>query len=106
MDSDFASKLQSVLSNPDAMSKITAIASSLGNGGSAGTQNEAQPEPPQESETRQAFNPISQVALPQSDHRIALLNSIKPLLREEKRGRVDSLLNALTVASMLKAFKK
>ncbi|MBE6692683.1 MAG: hypothetical protein E7586_05110 [Ruminococcaceae bacterium] len=106
MDSDFASKLQSVLSNPEAMSKITAIASSLGNGNSGETQKEVQPELPRETETHQAFTPVNQTALPQGDHRIALLNSIKPLLREEKRGRVDSLLNALTVASMLKAFKK
>ncbi len=106
MDSDFASKLQSVLSNPEAMSQITAIASSLGGGSGASTPTEPQPEAPREAEVQQTFPPISQTAFPQGDHRIALLNSIKPLLREEKRGRVDSLLNALTVASMLKSFKK
>ena len=104
MDSDFASKLQSVLSNPEAMSQITAIASSLGGGSGASTPTEPQPEAPREAEVQQTFAPISQTAFPQGDHRIALL--IKPLLREEKRGRVDSLLNALTVASMLKSFKK
>ncbi len=106
MDNDFASKLQNVLSNPEAMSKITAIASSLGNGSRDAPPQEPQIENKEEIELNQPVSSLNQVNFPQSDPRIALLNSVKPLLKAEKRGRVDSLLNALTVASMLKAFKK
>ena len=106
MDNDFASKLQNVLSNPDAMSKITAIASSLGNGNGVAPSQETQMENKEEREPTQPVSSLNQFNFPQSDPRIALLNSVKPLLKAEKQGRVDSLLNALTVASMLKAFKK
>ena len=100
MDSDFATKIQNILSNPDAMSKITAIASSLG-GSSVDEPTTPQPEP---EKTQPANSPM--FSFQQSDPRISLLNSVKPLLKEEKRGKVDSLLTALTMASMLKNFKK
>ena len=105
MDSDFAAKLQTLLSNPDAMSKITAIASSMGMGKNE-TDQSTSPEPKTEIASEEPTIPVAMPSFGQTDPRIALLNSIKPLLREEKRGRVDSLLNALTVATMLKAFKK
>jgi hypothetical protein len=86
------------------MSKITAIASSLGGNVPTDSSPSEQIEP--KSEPIQQTSPILRETYPQPDPRIALLNSVKPLLREEKRGRVDSLLNALTVASLLKGFKK
>lgn len=96
MDSDFQSKLQSVLSNPEALAKITDIASSLG-----GSQRGA------EEENGEIPNP----SLPlkpnfSTDPRLELLNSLKPLLREDKRSRIDSISKALTVASMMKSFRK
>jgi len=96
LENDFAAKLQSVLSNPEALAKISAIASSFG-----GT---LQPEEPAEA-PRDIPKKELPLALP-TDPRLALLSSVKPLLREEKRGKVDSLLTALTVASMLKNFRK
>lgn len=110
MDSDFASKLQNVLSDPEAMAKITAIASSLGapqqNSEPAPSEPLVSAPPVSEPDLLSALPSAAQGLVPQSDPRLALLASLKPLLREEKRGRVDSLLNALTVASVLKAFRK
>ena len=108
MDSDFASKLQNVLSDPEALAKISAIASSLGGNTNSSSESASAPAAAPMSEPKQ-IEPISlsaKSAVPQIDPRIALLSSLKPLLREEKRGRVDSMLNALTVASMLKTFRK
>ncbi len=93
MDSDFSAKLQNLLSDPTALAKITAIASSLG--------TDTQPE-----QTEPAPSAPSLPNIAPADPRIALLSSVKPLLRQEKQGKIDSLLSALTVASMLKNFRK
>lgn len=45
-------------------------------------------------------------ARPQSrDSRLTLLEALKPLLREEKRGKIDSLQRAMTMASVLKGLR-
>jgi hypothetical protein len=104
LDVDFSEKLKLVLSDPDAMAKITALASGLG--------KTAAPEAPS------AVEPTSDVAassdktnllLPSAqngDPRINLLASLKPLLREDRRDRVDALTQALTLAAMMKNFRK
>lgn len=103
MDGDFQEKLNKVLSDPDALAKITAIASSLG----ASPQNE--PKEPSVSEEKDETplipvpNPLTTAS---GDPRLQLLSSLKPLLREEKRDKIDSLTRALTVAAMMKSFKK
>ena len=103
MDNDFASKLQNILSDPTALAKISSIASSLGV--SAPSEEGSRPT----SEPTDAPQPPTQSLpqlMPQSDPRLALLASVKPLLKQEKQGRVDSLMNALNVAAMLKSFRK
>lgn len=126
MDSDFSAKLKSVLSDPEAISKITAIASSMMGGNSADTSAPFQPSAEQQANTQpQAQNPpqmqngipsednfknlaaLAQGFSPQvDDPRLALLCAIKPLLREDKRDRVDALTRALTVAAMMKNLRK
>ncbi len=102
MDKDFSEKLKSVLSDPTAMAKIGAIADSLGMGGNSGPPPEPAPikEQPQ----------IPQSLLPppsiNSDPKIALLESLKPLIKEEKRDRLDSIEKALSVMTIMKAFRK
>ncbi len=117
MDGDFAEKLKKVLSDPEAMSKITAIASGLG-ASAPMSATASEPVPPSEPETTTtqsaSATPLQQDALPalmqgintSGDPRISLLASLKPLLREEKRDRVDALARALTLASMMKNFRK
>lgn len=110
MDGDFGEKLKSVLSDPEAMAKISAIASSLGmNPAPESPRNE---QPPKESEPSpiEATDIVSAFSgmIPTSsgDPRVALLSSLKPLLREEKRGKIDALTRALSIASMMKNFRK
>ena len=107
MDGDFASKLKTVLSDPEALAKISAIASNLG-----ATPTEQPRLPEQKNEisstpSSDLLSSVSQNLFPiQNDPRVALLGSLKPLLREEKRGKIDALMNALAVASMMKNFRK
>ena len=103
LDADFTEKLKNVLSNPDAMSKIASIASGL---------TKSDPEIPSTAGESSASesNPLPNLPLPafsaDSDPRIALLSSIKPLLREDKRSKIDSLTRALMLSSMMKSFRK
>ena len=109
MDSDFGEKLKSVLSDPEAMAKITAIASSFGMSPSVETKEQPPPTAIPEPKKQEAdiASALSQL-MPSSanDPRIALLSSLKPLLREEKRDKIDALTRALSITSMMKNFRK
>ncbi len=104
MDSDFSEKLKTVLSDPTALAKISAIAESMGLGAPS-AQSEAPSEPPPAEPTPQT---IAQSILParSADPRMMLLETLKPLLKEEKRGRVDSIERALTVMNVMKTLRK
>ncbi len=89
IDSETAKKVMDILSNPEMMSRISAIAS-----GNAPKAPEAPPAPAIVQEQSQA--PPSKADL---------LLAIKPFLREEKRGKIDSLVKALTVAMTFSQIK-
>ncbi len=103
LEGDFASKLQNVLSDPEAMSKIMSVASSLGvTGGKSEETNDSEP-----TQIAREVSAVPNLPIPVStDPRIALLNSLKPLLREDKRDRIDALTRAMMLASVMKNFKK
>ena len=112
VENDFGEKLKSILSDPDSLARITAIASSLG-ATSQGTRetketsgNALSDTPSDTPEAAQPLLPMPAPDLLSGDPRLALLSSIKPLLREEKRDRIDALVRAMTVASMMKSFRK
>ena len=105
MDADFSEKLKTVLSDPEAMAKITAIASNLGSGNVS--------QKGEEPIANNSQNGIAEMlsgfmggSPNESDPRLALLSSLKPFLREEKQSRVDALVRALSVASMVKKLRK
>ncbi len=103
LDDDFSEKLKAVLSDPEAMAKITAIASGMG--------KEKPTEEAQGTAPLNAFSGLDKLNLPfpsiqNSDPRLALLVSLKPLIREDRRDRVDALAQALTLASVMKNFRK
>ncbi len=110
LDGDFAEKLKNVLSDPEALAKITAIASGLG----ASQPSASQTPPPQKEESASppdqgiasALTALSLPSAQSGDPRLALLVSLKPLLREDRRDRVDALAQALTLASVMKNFRK
>ncbi|MGI6716202.1 MAG: hypothetical protein ACOX3X_03265 [Eubacteriales bacterium] len=124
MDSGLGDKIREILSDPQAMDKIMQIVSGL-------TTQQSQPQPPNNgyqtstpasSTPAGAVNPLSALSsltskpqdtlsalspvLGGSDKRLALLNSLRPLLREEKRHKLDSLKTALTLASVIGNIKK
>ena len=110
LDGDISEKLKSVLADPDAMAKITAIASSLGM--TQATSDQAAQTPlgkADPSASGEVGNALSALSLPSpqvADPRLALLASLKPLLREDRRERIDALTQALTIASVMKNFRK
>lgn len=116
MDNEFQEKLKSVLSDPEALSKISAIASSLGMAKPSESSDiavptgdfESVPTEKEEKHEQSNFQNVFDLLPSQnvSDPRLLLLGSLKPLLREEKREKIDKLTRALTVASMMKKFRK
>ena len=108
MDSDFSEKLKN---DPEAMAKITAIASNLGMGNVPQKREESGPPPEIQNNSQNGIaEMLSSVAngpgAMETDPRLALLISLKPFLREEKRGRIDTLTKAMSVASGIKNFRK
>lgn len=81
--SEMSDKLGEILSNPDAMSKIMELAN--------GFERPKQQEQP--------------IALPRNDERIELLYALRPLLRENRRSRLDSLTKAVSMAQVLGKMK-
>jgi len=85
MDGDLGEKIRQILGDKDAMEKISSIASGLG-----------KPLP--------GASPAPQ-ALPKSE-KAALLAALRPLLREEKRSKIDAMQTALTLAALFENYKK
>ncbi len=104
MDNDFSEKLKNVLSDPTALAKIASIAQSMG----LSTENVAAEESKNEIPQPKAETALAQTVLPaiSSDPRVLLLENLKPLIKEEKRPRIDSIERALTVMSLMKTLRK
>ncbi|MBQ6043458.1 MAG: hypothetical protein IJL41_04885 [Clostridia bacterium] len=92
MESDFGAKLRQILSDAEAMEKISAMASAL-------QSKEQSPAPAPAA-------PSVPAAQPPRDDRAAFLAALRPLLREEKRHKIDALQNALVFAEILGSYKK
>ena len=87
MDGDLGEKIRQILGDKDAMEKITSIASGLG-----------------KPLTAQNASPAAPV-LPKNE-KAALLAALRPLLREEKRSKIDAMQTALTLAALFESYKK
>ena len=115
MESDFSEKLKKVLADPEAMAKIMSIAGSMGANPTAETpKNDFSAEKTEEIPKSESPDRVKNIEIPPitpfdggfNSRGIALLDTIKPLLREEKRGRVDSLTRALMAVSVMKNLRK
>ncbi len=91
MDGDLGEKLRQILGDKDAMEKISAIASGLG------APNAEKATEPSQSE-KVSFPPVK-------NDKTAFLASLKPLLREEKRKKIDALQTALMLANVFAGYK-
>ena len=101
--SDFEEKLNMILSSPDTMAQVAALAQQLTGGG------EAEMSPPPPSPQPPPGNPFGSIdpALltrllpllrelnsPANDQRTALLQALRPFLKPERQERVDRALQA------------
>ena len=111
MDGDFLEKVKTLLSDPESLQRITGIAKGLSGGEGIPTVSDtssseaAERRENGEEAAKQALAGLSAPAGGAKDSRLALLRSLKPLLREEKRKKVDSLLRAMSIASLMKSIK-
>ena len=100
LDENLSEKIRELLADPNALSAIASVASSL-TGGSAPAE---QPAAPTGAQTEPQSVPA--LSLPKRDPRIDLLCAIKPLVSDQKRSRLDSLVQIATVASLLGSLGK
>lgn len=115
MDNDLTERIRTFLADPQAAERIAAIAGALGSNppdAPSGAPFEAAGNmgaPPPETPAAPAFAP-KQGGFGGSPHhgdpRLELLRALRPLVREEKRGRLDDLVRIATVASLLGTMKK
>lgn len=109
MDDNLTEKIRALLADPQAAERIAAIAGTLG-ASPGGDAPQPKPDPAPASVSAQpAFAP--QQGLPPGgfqpkDPRLDLLRALRPLVAEEKRGRLDDLLQIATVASLLGNLKR
>lgn len=99
MADELSEKIKSLLSDPESLKKVTAIASSLGM-----TDNSTPPP------TEASVPALSIPSLPAfnsgGNRNTALLHAIKPFLRGEKQSKLESLITAMTVAEIISGMKK
>ncbi|NLN55528.1 MAG: hypothetical protein GX148_04410 [Clostridiales bacterium] len=124
MDSGLGDKLRDILNDPAAMEKIMQIVSGLSNQQSTPAFNQnaeyTPPPPPPPAGNPSLLSGLSGFggksgldslaalapALGGGDKRLALLSTLRPLLREEKRQKLDNLKTALTIAGIIGNFRK
>ncbi len=99
IDSETAKKVMDILSNPEMLNKISAIAS--------GVSTTKQPPPQQEAVPASIFQNLNNASTPiRTDSKSDLLLALKPLLKESKRGKVDAVIKALTVTAAISKIKE
>ena len=116
---EFEEKLNAILSNPDAMAQVAALAQSLGQG-DGGTPQEAPPVTPPAPETPegiggllgsldsaalQRFLPVlGELNSPRRGQREQLLYALRPFLKESRRDKVDKALQVARILHLGKQF--
>lgn len=109
MDDTLTEKIRALLADPQAVERIAAIAGTLG--ASPGNSGQPpQPEPPPTPQPAPMLTSSQPAFAPQQGHppdpRLDLLRALRPLVAEEKQGRLEDLLRIATVASLLGNLKR
>ncbi len=114
MDGDLAEKIKNFLSDPAAAEKIAAVAQTLG------APSSVQPStPPQPQAAAQTVPAEANAAVPASSTLSAaaaavsgrsrhaqLISALRPLIREDKRSKLDSMERAMTMATLFSGIRK
>lgn len=108
---DFEDKLGTILNDPQAMSKIMALAQSLG-GGSAEQPCEPQPSPASESGDEEMPWPDANLLKVVStlmgqynrndERKIALLNALRPYVKEKRFAKLDKAVQIARLSSTVR----
>lgn len=101
MEDNLTEKIRALLADPQAVERIAAIAGTLG--GSSGGGEQPSPPDPLPPQAQPVFAPQQ---TPPPDPRLDLLRALRPLVAEEKQGRLEDLLRIATVASLLGKIKR
>ena len=106
---DFEDKLESILNNPQAMSQIMSLAQSLGGSGDNQTPS-SEPEPavihPDKSQfplDGRLLGLLSTLFTQYSNHddqRVALLNSLRPFVKERRYAKLDKAIQIAKLSRM------
>ena len=108
-DNLLGSKINQLLSNPDSLKDIMAIASSMGLTEKQNNTNDSHSykENAEEKESLSENTEISSIHMDniKKDERVELLMSIKPFLGSRKQQKVDGLVKALTAAKLINTYK-
>lgn len=105
MDAELAEKIKSFLSDPSAAEKIAAVAQTLG------VQPSAPPEPPPQPQQQQqppsaAVSAVPTAAITGRSRHAQLISALRPLIREDKRSKLDSMERAMTMATLFSGIRK
>ena len=108
-DNLLGSKINQLLSNPDSLKDIMAIASSMGLTEKQNNTKDSHSykENAEEKESLSENTEISPIHMDniKKDERVELLMSIKPFLGSRKQQKVDGLVKALTAAKLINTYK-
>lgn len=106
---DFEDKLESILNNPQAMSQIMSLAQSLGGSGDNQTPS-SEPEPAVTHPDKSQFpldgrllGLLSTLFTQYSNHddqRVALLNSLRPFVKERRYAKLDKAIQIAKLSRM------
>ena len=118
--SDFEEKLNAILSSPETMEQISAIASSLSGGGKQPEDGDAPPDTAQEqsgpdpaglgsllggldSGMLERILPLVREYQAGNDEKQALLNALKPFLRQESQEKVDKAIRITRLSRVIRS---
>lgn len=108
-NNQLGSKISQLLSNPDSLKEIIALASSLGISEKNDNNEEKQINNTVSNETDTMQDriplPLRTAENLKGDERVDLLMSIKPFLGSRKQQKVDGLVKALTAAKIINTYK-
>lgn len=103
-NSDISSMLSKVLSDPDAMKRIGALAENLRSNGTAeaasGSEANDGAQQEEHSEKKAPLQLPQGLNKKENDQRMALLSALKPYLGSERREKVDMIIKMLRILSL------
>ncbi len=102
MDGDIADKIKSFLADPSAAEKISSVMQTLQKPKEQPTSSAVESKP---ADALQTLMPVLGASNSGGPY-LQLITALRPLIREEKRPKLDSMERALTVARLFSGIRK